>query len=295
MFDWLKKIGSFIAPPTQELPPERRGVGADSKVLKKFDDSQIKSENKSENIINKKIYKTDKTDKTDNTRKTQNPPVQNIPSTTKRDETSKMTGTAGTTQEAPEEDDNLKALRRLRDQPRGTQVEVRIAAIENLLTEGAVFKTLKKLRWPQGVICPKCRSVNVTHRKPPINAVDQRHYYTCLQCESDGNPSDFDDFSGLPVSSMYALRQWILCWYMIGFCSITQIAQALGISTQQVLQIASLGNDLAEFPEMGATQTLSQKGKKTSENERKRNVEQDEDYTKSASKSPFKPGYKSKK
>lgn len=200
---------------------------------------------------------------------------------------------------AMEEDDNLKALKRLRDLPRGSQVDSRIAAINNLLGENEVFKTLKMLRWPQGVNCPRCHSSNVVRRDPPADAVDQRHFYVCLNCKGSGGQSDFDDFTGLPIESIHALRQWILCWYLIGFCSINQIAKVLGLSLAQVMQIASVGNDLPSLPDADAKlrskELFTQKERKTKETKKARDIiETDEEYRRSVSRSPLKPGNKSK-
>ncbi len=200
--------------------------------------------------------------------------------------------------ETTHDDDNIKALKRLRELPRNTQVDSRIAAIHSLLGEGEIFKTLKMLRWPQGVICPRCHSSNVVRRDPPADAADQRHYYVCLNCKGDGSPSDFDDFTGLPIGEIRALRQWILCWYLIGFCSVAQIAKVLGISIQEVMQIATLGNELTELPDNEAElqAKVELKDKKSKENRNKRaRIDEQEEKTRSASLSPLKPGYKSKK
>lgn len=195
-----------------------------------------------------------------------------------------------------EREDNLKALKKLRALPRGTQVESRIAAIENLLGQHEVFKTLNMLRWPQGVICPHCHSTNVVKREAPKNAPDARHHYVCLNCKEDGNPSDFDDFSGLPISSVHALRQWILCWYLIGFCSINQIAKVLGLSIAEVIEMAKHGSELTELPraeeQLKSKQEYATKERKAREDARiSAGLEEDK---RSFSKSPTKPGPKSK-
>jgi len=201
-----------------------------------------------------------------------------------------------------DDDDGLKALKRLRDLPRGTQVDSRIAAIDSLLGEREVFKTLKMLRWPQGVTCPRCHSSNVVRRDPPPNAVDQRHFYVCLNCKGEGSMSDFDDFTGLPIGSIHALRQWILCWYLIGFCSVNQIAKVLGLSIAQVMQIASVGSEITSLPDaqakekQRAKEVFTHKERQTREHKRAReNVDLEEEYRRSASRSPLKPGSKSKK
>jgi transposase-like protein len=189
--------------------------------------------------------------------------------------------------------DNLDALNRLRALPRGTQVDSRIAAIQALLGEKEVFNTLKALRWPQGVVCPRCGSRNIVRRDPPVNSNDKRHFYECLNCKGDGDPSDFDDFTGLPIGTLQTLRQTILCWYLLGFCSMGQIAKVLGLSLQEIMQMATIGNELAEKAE--ATMAHGMAGQKDEKDPAKKTSEHDEDLTRSASKSPYKPGYKSKR
>lgn len=190
-----------------------------------------------------------------------------------------------------EKQDNLDALNRLRALPRGTHVDSRIAAIQALLGEQEIFNTLQSLRWPQGVVCPRCHSRNVVRRDPPSGAVDQRHHYDCLNCKGEGGLSDFDDFTGLPIGSLHSLRQVILCWYLLGFCSLSQIAKVLGLSVQEIMQMAKIGSDLAERAEMSYGAQKEQNARSQSE----KITEYDEELTRSASRSPFKPGYKSKK
>lgn len=203
------------------------------------------------------------------------------------------------------DDDNIKALKKLRSMPRGSETnsESRIAAIKNLLGEKEIFKTLQVLRWPKGVVCPRCHSSKVVRRDPPPNAADKRHYYECLSCKGEGSPSDFDDFTGLPVGTLQGLRQWMLCWYLIGFCSMSQIARVLGLSVYEVTQIASFGSNITQISKesklqkekMQMKENLSEGKQEIFYKQQDANVRSQEDYTRSASKQPFKPGYKSKK
>lgn len=195
-------------------------------------------------------------------------------------------------------DDNVDALKRLRALPRGTQVESRIAAIQSLLGDKEIFRTLTMLRWPEGIVCPRCRSSNVVRRDPPPEAVDQRHYYECLNCKGRGSLSTFDDLTGLAFDSLTGLRKSILCWYLIGFCSLAQIAKILGLSMNEVAQMAHMGTELAEIPEkeedLSATSQYYIKRARGESTDKKNQVETQEEYTRSASKNPLKPGYKSK-
>jgi len=197
----------------------------------------------------------------------------------------------------PAIDSNVSALKRLRAQPRGTNVEARIAAIKNILGEREVFNTLQQLRWPKGVICPRCHSTNVVRRDPPPNATDGRYYYECLECKGAGDPTGFDDLTGLPINqAFHALQQWILCWYLIGFCSVTQVAQALGLSVAEVMQMAQLGTQLTELPlekdSSSLTQTARSKAREALK-EKHQQVEEDELRTRSVTRGKYKPGPKS--
>lgn len=194
------------------------------------------------------------------------------------------------------DDANIEALKRLRALPRGTQVDSRIAAIQSLLGEKEIFKTLKLLRWPEGTICPRCHSTNVVRREPPHTAVDQRHYYECLNCKGRGGVSQFDDLTELSIGNLHALRQCILCWYLIGFCSLGQIAKVLGLSMSEVAHLANMGTELTELAEkdQSLSAEIGKQAKSSKEASKKAAVEQQEDYTRSESKAPLKPGYKSK-
>ncbi|MBS0286317.1 MAG: transposase [Proteobacteria bacterium] len=280
MSDWFKKISSLISSPQDSVStttPLDNGCSALFSKLEKLPDTGFESQTPT------------RRDPTFYAREQKHHKSPALPKATKEE-----TAMSNTTQD----DDNIKALKKLRSLPRGTQVDSRIAAIRELLGEHEIFKTLMMLRWPQGVVCPRCHSSNVVRRDPPADAVDQRHFYVCLNCKGEGNPSDFDDFTGLPIGEMHALRQWILCWYLIGFCSVAQIAKVLGISIQEVMQIAQLGNEITMLPEdqhaLQAKQEL--KERKLQEDKKQRlKIDEQEDYTRSASKAPLKPGYKSKK
>jgi len=201
--------------------------------------------------------------------------------------------------------DNVSALKKLRDMPRGmggASVDSRIAAIKNMLGEKEIFKTLQMLRWPKGTICPKCKSSNIVRRDPPADAPDQRHYYVCLTCKGEGRASDFDDFTGLPVGSLHGLRQWMFCWYLIGFCSISQISKVLGLSVAEISQIVGMGSQITELPEgtalkdkMESRERQQKEKKKAFFSTRKEGVERQENETRSESKNIYKPGPKSKK
>lgn len=196
-------------------------------------------------------------------------------------------------------DTNISALNKLRSLPRGTQVESRISAIKNLLGDVEIFRTIKDLRWPLGVICPHCHSHNIVKIAAPKDATDDRQYYECLECKDDGEPSEFDDLTGLGDlgETLAELRQWVLCWYLIGFCSISQIARVLGLSMHEVIHMAELGAQLTEAQQKSVNQLestfLKTKAKEKQVDAKKEQVAGDEYRTRSRSLGKFKPGPKS--
>lgn len=203
--------------------------------------------------------------------------------------------------------ENIDKLNALRSLPRGTNVDSRIAAIKDLLGEAEVFKTIQNLRWPSGIICPRCHSTNIVRKDPPSTSSDQRGYYECLQCQGRGDSSFFDDLTGLPIheAESHILGQvsnWILCWYLLGFCSLSKISEVLGLTLMQVIEMAELGTYMSEISkekkqslELGFF-SKGYKEKARLDNEKKQaQVLKDELDTRSESKNPFKPGPKSQK
>ena len=195
-------------------------------------------------------------------------------------------------------DKNVEALKKLRAMPRGSQVETRIAGIQSMLGAQEIFKTLQSLRWPQGILCPRCHSTQVVKRRPPDDNQDERAFYECMHCKEQGNPSDFDDLTGLPIGDIVSLRQWILCWYLIGFCSIAQVAKVLGTTMSQVMQMAEFAARITEVnPKLAEKLENQFFGKQPPEQknvaQRKQQVAEDELKTRSRSLGKFKPGPKS--
>ncbi len=195
--------------------------------------------------------------------------------------------------------DKLSALKKLRELPRGTNVDSRVAAIQDMLGEQEIFHTIQSLRWPLGVVCPRCYSHNVTVIDSPEDAQDERQYYECLNCKGEGGESIFDDLTDFPVDGDLAeLRQWVLCWYMIGFCSIAQISKVLGLSMQEVMVMAEQGSKLNEIPKEAKTRIESTyrqylQSKQASTQRVKDRIEHDERKSRSKEFGKFKPGPKS--
>lgn len=199
----------------------------------------------------------------------------------------------------PNLEKNLKSLKHLRELPRGTHVDSRIAAIQSLLKDKEIFRTIHNLRWPEGVVCPTCGSTHIVRREPPQDSEDQRWYFECLSCKGQGRHSNFDDLTGLPFADTSSLSQWVLCWYLLGFCSIAQISKVLGIAPDLVMQLAQMGANITVLPkkEDVLSHTFLHSSKKKSEGFFKKQLEQtekDELLTRSESVGKFKPGPKSK-
>lgn len=192
---------------------------------------------------------------------------------------------------------NIKALDKLRELPRQSNVESRIASIKGLLGDHEVIHALRALRWPRGVVCPRCHSSNIVLLSPPEDAQDNRNHYECLNCKSQGDPSEFDDFTGVSgADNLQSVRQLILCWYLMGFCSLHKVANILGLSLHEVMALADVGTHLTQVPEEVKSALFSfqdKKSKKAFHTKKKEEVEENELKTRSESRGKFKPGPKS--
>ena len=136
---------------------------------------------------------------------------------------------------SPEVQARLQELQLIARKPGlGTNIGSRIAHIDSILGDREAYATLRVLRWPEVVICPRCHSSHVIRREAP-KPLDEKHafceFYKCLDCEGIGRESDFDDLTGLEINEVIAtIRTWILCWYLSFFCPTKIMAEFTGLS-----------------------------------------------------------------
>ena len=107
--------------------------------------------------------------------------------------------------------------------------------IQNLIDEGKCFETVRQMRWPDGVICPRCSSPQVT-KQGSDETQPARQKYECSACRRR-----FDDLTGTIFAGHHRpLRTWILCLYLMGLnLSKEQIAQELDLKGDDVQKMAS--------------------------------------------------------
>jgi transposase-like protein len=98
--------------------------------------------------------------------------------------------------------------------------------IQNLIDDAKCFETVRDIRWPDDVCCPKCSSAEVTRYGRDETRPDRQRYH-CKGCGSY-----FDDLTGTIFEGHHQpLRTWILCLYLMGLnLSNLQIAAELGIN-----------------------------------------------------------------
>lgn len=98
--------------------------------------------------------------------------------------------------------------------------------IQDLFDDAKCFKTIREMRWPDGVACPRCSSGSVIKSGRDATQID-RQRYECRGCRHR-----FDDLTGTIFAGHHQpLRAWIACLYLMGLnLSGLQIAQELGIN-----------------------------------------------------------------
>ena len=101
-----------------------------------------------------------------------------------------------------------------------------LVSIQALIDDAKCFETVRQLRWPEGVPCPRCRSGQVA-RDGRDERQPQRQRYRCSACGQR-----FDDLTGTVFAGHHQpLRVWVLCLYFMGLnLSNRQIGQELGLA-----------------------------------------------------------------
>lgn len=105
-----------------------------------------------------------------------------------------------------------------------------LITIQDLIDEAKCYETIRRLRWPQGVLCVHCGFHWVKKRGFHTNQ-PHRQRYQCQQCERS-----FDDLTGTVFAHHHQpLKIWVLCLYFMGLnLSNRQIAQELDLNKDDV-------------------------------------------------------------
>lgn len=106
-----------------------------------------------------------------------------------------------------------------------------ILRIGGLVDDAKCFETVRKLRWPKGMCCPRCDSFHVIKHGWDETQSD-RQRYLCKGCQRY-----FDDLTGTVFEGHHQpLKIWILCLYFMG----------LNLSNRQIAAELDLNKDDAQ-------------------------------------------------
>ena len=107
--------------------------------------------------------------------------------------------------------------------------------IQSLIDDAKCFETVRALRWPNGVCCPRCDSFEMT-KQGRDDTQPERQRYLCQVCERR-----FDALTDPIFAGHYQpLRVWLLCLYFMGLnLSSHQIAHELDLNKDDVQQMTS--------------------------------------------------------
>lgn len=97
--------------------------------------------------------------------------------------------------------------------------------IQDLFDDAKCYQTIRQMRWPDGVTCPRCSSASVI-KNGRDDTEPHRQRYECKGCRQR-----FDDLTDTIFAGHHQpLRTWIACLYLMGLnLSGLQIAQELDI------------------------------------------------------------------
>jgi len=107
--------------------------------------------------------------------------------------------------------------------------------LQALIDDARCFEAIRTMRWPDGVRCPECGSVEVI-KAGRDDTQPERQRDRCHGCRKR-----FDDLSGTLLAGHHPpVRVWVLCLDFMGLNrSNEQIAQELGIDPDDAQVMAS--------------------------------------------------------
>ena len=115
--------------------------------------------------------------------------------------------------------------------------------ITDLMSNEKCYEELRKLRWPEGIICPHCKSSDCEERGS-ASKKSPKLRYKCHGCHKNFNDLTKTIFR----SSNVNLKTWMCCLYLMGLnVSNAQIGQELNISERSIQDMCEkLRNKLYE-------------------------------------------------
>ena len=107
--------------------------------------------------------------------------------------------------------------------------------IKNLIDEVQCYRTVRALRWPDGISCPSCASKQVIKRGFD-ETESARQRYECGTCHTR-----FDDLTDTIFAGHHQpLTVWIWCLYFMGLnVSNAQIAHELSLNESDAYQMTT--------------------------------------------------------
>jgi transposase-like protein len=107
--------------------------------------------------------------------------------------------------------------------------------IRNLIDDEKCYEVVRSIRWPNGVVCPNCYSLDIAKRGKDDKQPSQQRYL-CKGCKKQ-----FDDLTNTIFSKRHqSLKVWILCLYLMGLnLSNLQIAKELGLHKDDVYDMVT--------------------------------------------------------
>jgi transposase-like protein len=107
--------------------------------------------------------------------------------------------------------------------------------ITNLIDDVQCYQTVRELRWPSGIACPSCESIQIIKRGFD-DTEPARQRYECHNCNGR-----FDDLTHTIFAGHHQpLKVWVLCLYFMGLnLSNEQIAHELALHVSDVQQMTT--------------------------------------------------------
>jgi transposase-like protein len=122
--------------------------------------------------------------------------------------------------------------------------------LQALGTEEQARLILRRLRWPEGVRCPRCREFQVNQVISDDGKARSRILYYCVECDYK-----FSETAGTIFQDSHVeIRDWLLAIYLMGSIEngirVAQLEKFIGVNHETAVYMAKrIRSEIEEYPE----------------------------------------------
>lgn len=168
----------------------------------------------------------------------------------------------------------VEKLLTARSMPKGVNTEGRLKLVLALLAgkPQLLYATVRAMRWPEMIHCPRCGSSRIKRRPAPANsAALDKWYYVCMDCEQQKRISEFDDTTGIPVPAGQAdFSRWLKYYFLASILPPSRLQELMGVSGEILSVLSTQSEQVEEVLKVETKKAKEEQERLLRERERKK-------------------------